>query len=64
MSKHIKYLYFCLNQCSIAVKRHLNHSNSFKESILFVLAHSLRGLIHYYHGGTAAHRQTWCWSGS
>ena len=42
----------CLSLSFIAVKRHHDHSNSYKgERLKLGLAYSFRGLVHCHHGG-------------
>ena len=54
------YIY-CPTHCLIAVQRHYDQGNSYKEKCLFNqgLAYSFRGLVHYHyvmeHGGTEAY---------
>ena len=36
----------------MAVKRHYDHSNSYKEKHLIGVAYNFRGLVYSYHGGT------------
>lgn len=38
----------CLSHCSVAVKKHYKHNNSYS------CAYSFRDLVHYQHGGTKA----------
>ena len=53
------YIY-CLSYCLVAVQRHHDQGDSYKEKCLFNqrLAYSFRGLVHYHqgeeHGGTEA----------
>ena len=51
-----KLQFICLNHCSIAVKRHHDHSKSNKSST-WGMAYSFRGLVHYYQGGKHGSRQ-------
>jgi hypothetical protein len=48
----------CVDQCPVAVKRHHDHSNSYKSKNLLGLAYRFRGLVHYQqqqkHGSTQA----------
>jgi hypothetical protein len=38
------------------VKRHYDHGNSYKGKYLIGTGLQLRGLVHYYHGGSMAGR--------
>lgn len=40
----------CLSHCFIAVKKHLDHSNSYKRKISLGVVWSFRGLVHYHYG--------------
>jgi hypothetical protein len=41
----------CLSQAFIAVKRHHDHSNSYKGKYFIEAALQFRGLVHCHHGG-------------
>jgi hypothetical protein len=40
-----------LVRISVAVKRHRDHSNSYRENDLMTAALQFRGLVHCHHGG-------------
>ena len=55
---HTCHYIICLSHCSIAVKRHHDWRNSYKRKhLVWGLAYSLRGLVHYHHGGEPGSRQ-------
>lgn len=45
-------MHSCYLGLSVVMKKHHDHSNSYKKNIQLVLAYSFRGLVHYHHGGT------------
>lgn len=50
-----------LGRVFIAVKRHHDHSNSYKGKHLIGAGLQFEGLVHCYHAQSmAAYRQTWC----
>jgi hypothetical protein len=59
--------WFKKSQCSISVKRHHGHDNSYKGHHLIEAGLQFRGSDHYHHGGEHGsleadiHRQIWCW---
>jgi hypothetical protein len=46
-----RYICWCHNQCSIAVKKHCDQGNSYKRKHLIGAGLQLQKLVHYYHGG-------------
>lgn len=50
-------MYYCLNYCSVAVKKHRDQGNLYEKAFTLGLAYSLRGLVYDLHGGEPDCRQ-------